>query len=112
MRIFLSRPSFARHPNETRQDELIKSFHFRCCCEACEKDYPIDFTQSMMRAKKLLSSDTESSSMQCWISEFLHNCNIIHKNFKTFPNKSMCNLMDRNSILLAGIAKNEPYIFE
>lgn len=72
--VFIYRANFTFAPKQSRQECLIKDFHFKCGCDACTNDYPLmqdlkrcdlefraplENADSVMKAKEILKQNNE-----------------------------------------------------
>lgn len=97
------RSNFFKTPRQQRQDELLKSYRFKCSCEACSRDYT--------QLDNLPSNDSDFPQLSAPISstesakiEFKANCEYIDKHSTNFPNYEICSLITRNQSILEYIA--------
>lgn len=97
------RSNFFRTGKLERQEEIKKSYRFKCLCQACVKEYPtIDELPSTDKEfVKLPASfpSTEEAKLG-----FIANCDYINKHIKSFPSFEICTLMERNRLILEAIA--------
>jgi hypothetical protein len=97
------RDDFLYTSRQDRQDEILKSYRFKCECEACVGDFGLlkDLPRCDENFKK--TPLNQNSSLQHVISEYRGNCSYINENFNKFPSYEICCLIDYNQRLLNSI---------
>lgn len=92
------RSNFLASTKGERQQEIFKSYRFKCTCEACTKDFPtLENLKNFDENFQLLEFDSI-------FEEFKFNCEYIDVNIKHFPCFEIATLVSRNQTILETIA--------
>jgi len=100
--------NFHNECRRERQEEMLKSYRFTCCCEACTKDYP-NLDQLPSKNLQFVEPDDSVESIEEAKREFKNNCDYIQRNSRNYPSYEICVLIDRNRRLLNAIARLAPF---
>ena len=91
-------------PLKDRQ-QMMKPHKFKCDCVACVNDYP-QMLQLTKKDRKFIEPRFQLIRHQQAIAQFKKNCNYITKNTKNQPCYEISILIQNNSHLLHGLARD------
>jgi hypothetical protein len=96
------RSNFLACGRDERRREIMKSYRFKCSCEACSKDFPT--SENLPRTDEAL----KLPDFPTLPDEFKFNCDYIDANIKNFPCFEIATLMMRNQTILEELAQSFP----
>lgn len=94
------RNHFMIEPRHKRQEELLKSYQFKCSCEACIKNYAIINDLPSIFSHEFIEPESRVESVADAKREYKNNCEYIERNIGNYPSYEICMLISRNCYLL------------
>lgn len=100
--LFISYGALATvHPKPERK-MMLMNYSFKCCCDACLKDYPRQFPKE---DRRFIEPKFERVSPKEAIEKFKNNCQYIDKKAKKdWPCYEIARLIDHNNFLIQILA--------
>lgn len=97
---------------EQRQTELLKQYRFKCCCEACENDWPV--LPKLNISNKFCLDEAKKACRELSSGEINHEkakqryeevSKILQDNRSNFPSLEICSMMESANAFLEMIMK-------